>query len=186
MRIVGGEFSGRNIRSPSGQDVRPTTDRVREALFNILAHSNCPLENARVVDLFAGSGALGLEALSRGAAYALFVEENAAPRGAIRTNIETLELDHRTRLFRRDARKLGPLPSDLKPFNLAFLDPPYGCGMAEPALEALINGQWLEPSAWVVVEQRADETLETPIGIEETDQRTYGDTQLRFFVLSEN
>ncbi len=110
MRIVGGDFKGRALFAPPGSTTRPTSDRVRESIFNILAHGDYALEGARVIDLFAGTGAMGLEALSRGAVHALFVEEAAAARAAIRRNVEALNLTGRTRTFRRDATSLGPIP----------------------------------------------------------------------------
>jgi 16S rRNA (guanine966-N2)-methyltransferase len=180
MRITGGEFRGRSLVAPSGQSVRPTSDRVRQAIFNILAHGDFALEGARVIDLFAGSGAMGLEALSHGASYALFVEDAASSRAAIRRNIEALGLTGRTRIFRRDATKLGPIPAGLKPFDLAILDPPYGKGLITPTLAALADGGWLEAGAHLVIETRTGEALELPEGFALADERTYGDTSVRF------
>lgn len=138
MRIVAGAYRGRAITAPEGQGTRPTSDRAREALFNVLVHApwSPGLQGLRVMDLFAGSGALGLEALSRGAAFCLFVETDAAARGAIRDNVEALgakgELFRRTRVHRRDATDLGPRPSsDGAAFDLAFLDPPYAKGLGK-------------------------------------------------------
>ena len=183
MRIVGGKFSGRTLATPAGGDTRPTSDRVREAIFNILAHGDYPLEGARVIDLFAGTGAMGLEAISRGAAYALFVEDDANARGALRRNIEALALTGCTRTFRRDATRLGPIPAGMKPYSLAFLDPPYGRGLIEPALQGLLEGGWLEPNAALVAEVRTGEMFRAPAGLEVTAERTYGDTCLRFLAL---
>jgi 16S rRNA (guanine966-N2)-methyltransferase len=182
MRIVGGRFRGRAIAAPPGTGTRPTSDRVREALFNILAHGveGFGLEGARVLDLFAGSGALGLEALSRGAAYCLFVEDNADARGAIRQNIESLGLTGASKLWRRDATKLGPA-SPMQPFQLLFADPPYGKGLGEAALGAALAGDWLAPSSICVLEERADAPLAAPEGLEALDTRVYGDTALHFF-----
>src|SRR5215475_1594705 len=143
MRIVGGQFKGRALVTPAGQATRPTSDRAREAVFNILAHApwSDGFEGKRVIDLFAGSGALGLEAISRGAAFALFVETDAAARGAIRDNIEALGLFGVTRIHRRDATDLGLKPAGLgDPFDLVFLDPPYGKGLGETALSRLREG----------------------------------------------
>src|ERR671933_1791487 len=131
MRIVGGRWRGRNLASPQSAAIRPTADRLRESLFNVLAHAyGDPVTDARVLDLFAGTGALGLEALSRGAAFALFVDDRAEARALIRENVAALGLGGVSRIFRRNAAKLGaahPLP----PFSLAFLDPPYGRALAE-------------------------------------------------------
>src|SRR5262245_1487848 len=129
MRIVGGRFRGRELASPRSDAIRPTSDRLRESVFNILAHAHDdPVSGARVIDLFAGTGALGLEALSRGAAYALFVDEGAEARGLIRANIDAFGLGGSTRVFRRDAGRLGPIGPG-RPFSLAFLDPPYRRGL---------------------------------------------------------
>ena len=134
MRIVGGRWGGRTLQGPKRDGIRPTSDRLREALFNILAHAyGDPVSGARVLDLFAGSGALGLEALSRGAAFVLFVDDGAEARALIRQNVETLGAAGVTRIFRRDATRLGDVHPN-EPFSLVFLDPPYGKGLAEKAL----------------------------------------------------
>ncbi len=181
MRIVGGNYRGRPIAAPEHAGLRPTADRVRESVFNILAHGIADFDIAgqRVIDLFAGTGALGLEALSRGAAYSLFVEESPEARALIRTNVESLGLTGVTRIFRRDATDLGPA-GNMPPYGLAFLDPPYGQGLAERALVALRDGKWLTPDAVVVVEERASAALTLPEGYQELDRRTYGDTQVLF------
>lgn len=183
MRIVGGRLGGRTLHAPSGLAVRPTGERVREALFNILAHGDYPLEGARVIDLFAGSGALGLEAISRGAAYALFVEDGAASRAAIRRNVESLALTGATRIFRRDATKLGAIPAGIAPFALAFLDPPYDRGLVVPCLRSLFEGGWLAQDAALVIETRDSETLEIPPAFTLMEERIYGDTKLWFLKL---
>jgi 16S rRNA (guanine966-N2)-methyltransferase len=180
VRIVGGELKGRGLVAPGGLDVRPTSDRVREAIFNILVHGAHELKGSRVLDLFAGSGALGLEALSRGASFALFIEEAAAARGAIRRNIEALSLTGRTRTFRRDATRLGPITAGIAPFDFAFLDPPYDRGLVAPALGALAGGFWLAPGALAVAETRDSEEIEIPAGFELADERLYGETKIRF------
>lgn len=180
MRIVGGDFKGRALFAPPGSTTRPTSDRVRESIFNILAHGDYALEGARVIDLFAGTGAMGLEALSRGAVHALFVEEAAAARAAIRRNVEALNLTGRTRTFRRDATSLGPIPSGIKPFDLAFLDPPYDRGLLPPSLEGLGANAWLTMGATVVAEMRNGEAVEIPSGFSEADRRTYGETTVVF------
>jgi 16S rRNA (guanine966-N2)-methyltransferase len=182
MRIVGGQFKGRAIATPSGRDTRPTSDRAREAMFNILAHApwSAGIEGRRVLDLFAGSGALGLEAMSRGAAFALFVETDAAARGAIRDNIEALGLFGNTRIHRRDATDLGAKPAGLgEPFDLVFLDPPYHKGLGERALAQLVDGGWINADALIVFECAADETPATP-NFETLDARTYGAANVVF------
>ncbi len=182
MRIVGGKFRGRSIAAPSGALTRPTSDKVRESLFNILAHGvdGPDIEGARVLDFFAGSGGLGLEALSRGAAYCLFVDDNADARGAIRENIEALGLTGASKVWRRDATKLGPAPP-MQPFQLLFADPPYGKGLGELALGAAAAGSWLAPGAVCILEERADAAIATPPEFEAMDTRSYGDTALHFF-----
>ncbi|MDX2274793.1 MAG: 16S rRNA (guanine(966)-N(2))-methyltransferase RsmD [Hyphomonadaceae bacterium] len=182
MRIVGGRFRGRAIAAPAGAGTRPTADRTREAVFNILAHAEWSpgLEGRRVLDLFAGSGALGFEALSRGAAFALFVETDAAARGAIRDNIEALSLFGVSRIHRRDATDLGVKPVGLgDPFDLVFLDPPYHRGLAEAALARLKQGGWISAGALAVFECGADETPATP-GFELLDERSYGAAKVLF------
>lgn len=179
MRIVGGTLRGRSIAGPQHDGLRPTADRVRESLFNILAHGveGFALEGARVIDLFAGTGALGLEALSRGAAFCLFVDNEAEARALIRTNVEKFGLTGVTRIFRRDATDLGPAGT-MAPFDLAFLDPPYGKGLGERALAALAEGSWLVPGAIVVLEERAGVSIALSAAFVEIDRRTYGDTQI--------
>lgn len=182
MRIVGGKFKGRALAAPAGRTTRPTSDRAREAMFNILAHAawSAGIEGRRVLDLFAGSGALGLEALSRGAAFALFVDTDEAARGAIRENIEAFALFGVARLHRRDATDLGVKPAGVgAPFDLVFLDPPYGQGLGERALARLREGQWIAPQALVVFECAADEAPQTP-GFELLDAREYGAAKVMF------
>lgn len=183
MRIVGGKFSGRALVAPKGRETRPTADRTRESLFNILAHrDDFSLEGARVIDLFAGSGALGLEAMSRGAAFCLFVETDAEARGAIRDNVEALRLFGATRIHRRSATTLGAKPAGVGPaFTLAFLDPPYGKELIAPALQALNTGGWLAKGALVVVEQGEGETPAAVAGFDETDRRKYGAAQIGLY-----
>jgi 16S rRNA (guanine966-N2)-methyltransferase len=180
MRIVGGQYRGRPLIAPPGEATRPTSDRAREAVFNVLLHAvwSPGVGGARVIDLFAGSGALGLEALSRGAAFCLFVETDAAARGAIRDNAEALgrgELFGRTRIHRRDATDLGQRPgADGPPFDLVFLDPPYGKGLGERALAELVAGGWLADGAVAVFERGADEPEPETPGFERLDNRRYG------------
>ena len=180
MRIVGGRLRGRTIAGPKSQAIRPSADRLRESLFNILAHGyGDPVSDARVLDLFAGTGALGLEAVSRGAAFALFVDEGAEARALVRGNVEALGLGGVTKIFRRDATKLGPA-HPTEPFSLAFLDPPYGRGLAERALASARDGGWLAPDALVVVEEAADAGFTPPESFEELERRSYDDTELIF------
>jgi len=180
MRVVGGRLRSRPIVGPKSEGLRPTADRLREALFNILAHGyGDPVTGARVLDLFAGTGALGIEALSRGAAYVLFVDDGVEARALLRNNTEALGLGGTSRIFRRDATTLGPA-HPLEPFSLAFLDPPYRKGLAEKALTAARDGGWLKPEALVVVEEAADAAFKAPEGYEELERRAYDDTELVF------
>lgn len=180
MRIVGGEFRGRPLATPRSQSIRPTTDRTREAVFNVLAHRFADrLEGARVLDLFAGTGALGIEALSRGAAHCLFIEESAEGRGLIRTNVEALGLQGRTKIFRRDATGLGDVGT-IAPFGLVFADPPYGKGLGEMALRSALKGGWLLPGALCVVEEASSAHFAPGEGLSVVDERGYGDTVIRF------
>jgi len=182
MRIVGGKFKGREIKGPSSGATRPTSDRVRESIFNILAHGidGFVLEEARVMDLFAGTGALGLEAISRRAKFCCFVEEDAGARGIIRANADLCGAIGQTKIWRRDATALGPCAPQT-PHGLAFVDPPYGKGLGEKALAALVEGGWLSPGAVVVLEE-AEKTLVADVpGLALRDQRSYGDTQVRFY-----
>jgi 16S rRNA (guanine966-N2)-methyltransferase len=186
MRVVGGIFKGRALTAPAGRATRPTTDRAREALFNILEHAPWApgVSGARVLDLFAGSGALGIEALSRGAAFCLFVETDPGARGAIRDNIEAVGAFGATRIHRRDAADLGQRPAALDaPFNLVFLDPPYGAGLGEAALARLEQGGWITPDALIVFECAAAETP-APDGFTLLDTRVYGAAKLLFLTPS--
>ena len=179
MRIIAGRFRGAKLAAPKDDAVRPTSDRVREALFNVLVHGieGLEIEGARVLDLFAGTGALGMEALSRGARYCLFIEQNPVARGLLRRNVEALQLTGVTRIWRRDATKLGPA-GNLEPFDLMFLDPPYGKGLGELALAAANEGSWIKSGAIAVLEERAGGKITIPTGYEELDVREYGDTQV--------
>ena len=180
MRIIGGEFRGRALAAPRGMAIRPTSDRLRETVFNILAHSHgLPRPETRVLDLFAGTGALGLEALSRGAAQALFVEGGAEARALIRRNIEALGLTGRARIFRRDATRLGDA-STMAPFGLVFCDPPYRKGLGEQALASAAAGGWLAPDALCVLEEASDAEIGCRADFTVLDRRAAGDTQLLF------
>jgi 16S rRNA (guanine966-N2)-methyltransferase len=180
MRVVGGRLKGRNIAAPASRDIRPTADRLRESVFNILVHAyDNPIDGARVLDLFAGTGALGIEAVSRGAAFTLFVDNGAEARALLRNNVESLALGGVTKVYRRDATDLGPAHPVL-PFSLAFLDPPYGKGLAEKSLGSLRDGGWLVPGALVVVEEAKAAAFVAPEGFEELERRTYDDTEFVF------
>src|SRR5262245_10490561 len=181
MRIVAGQLRGRPLAAPEGGLTRPTSDRVREAVFNILEHGipDFAFAGIRVLDLFAGTGALGLEALSRGAAFCLFVEEDAAARGLIRRNIEALGLTGVTKVFRRNATDLGAAGSR-GGFGLAFLDPPYEQGLAERALASAAAGGWLAPGAVAIVEESRRAVIALPQCYSAMEQRIWGDTQAVF------
>jgi len=179
MRIVAGKFKGHALTAPKDQATRPTPDRVREALFNILHHGlqDFQLEGTRVLDLFAGTGALGLEALSRGAKYCLFIENAPAARGLIRINVEALQLTGVTKIWRRDACALGP-PGNMEPFDLVFADPPYGKGLGEMALRQVRDYGWIKSGGIAVVEEHTGSIFEIPDGYDELDQRKLGNTQI--------
>ncbi|MBI3701898.1 MAG: 16S rRNA (guanine(966)-N(2))-methyltransferase RsmD [Afipia sp.] len=180
MRVVGGRLRGRAIASPSTKEIRPTQDRLRESLFNILMHAyENPIEGARVLDLFAGTGALGIEAISRGAEFCLFVDNGAEARALLRNNVEALGLGGATKVFRRDATNLGEA-YPVEPFSLVFLDPPYGRGLADKALASLREGGWMTPEALVVAEESKASNLAVPDGYIEAERRTYDDTEFVF------
>jgi 16S rRNA (guanine966-N2)-methyltransferase len=184
MRITGGSFRGRALAEPPDNRVRPTSDKVRQAIFNILAHNDhgFELEGASVVDVFAGTGALGLEALSRGAKFALFVDDAAESRALIRRNVEALGLTGVTKIWRRDAADMGPLGAGAGgPFQLAFLDAPYRKGLTERALASLAGGGWLAPDALAIAETAADETVVVPAGYALLDERSYGETAVHIY-----
>lgn len=179
MRIVGGDLRGRSLASPKSDAIRPTTDRTRESLFNILAN-RIDFAGLRVIDLFAGTGALGFEALSRGAQFVLFVEASVEGRGLLRSNMEALGLAGRARIFRRDATRLGPVGT-MEPFDLAFADPPYGRGLGDRAAGALAEGGWLRPGALLVLEEERRSAPAALPGFVTLEQRRFGDTVLGFF-----
>ena len=183
MRIVAGQYKGKPIAAPEGRSTRPTSDRAREAVFNILEHAPWapPVRGARVLDLFAGSGALGIEALSRGAASSVSTNRQKAARGAIRDNVEALHLFGCTRIHRRDATDLGPRPSSAgAPFDLVFLDPPYAKGLGEKALAELAAHGWLAPGAALVFERGDGEGDIQPEGYDLNDERRYGAAKVLF------
>ncbi len=176
---------GRALVAPADAHVRPTSDKVRQAIFNILVHNDFgiafALEAARVADLFAGTGALGIEALSHGAAFCLFVDDSAESRALIRTNVEALNLTGVTKIWRRDATDLGPMAAGAGgPLDLVFLDPPYRKGLVAPALAALRDGGWISTNAVIVTETAADEDDPEMDGFAVLDRRDYGDTRVSF------
>lgn len=188
MRIIGGKFRGRRLKTPEDQRVRPTTDKVRQAIFNILMHNDFgefSLEGAHVLDGFAGTGALGLEALSHGADYCLFIDVSADSRALVRENIESLDLTGVSKIWRRDATKPGPMGAGAKgPFSLIFLDPPYRKDLIPPAMTALNAGGWLSEDAVIVAETAAEEDIPQADGFTVQDERTYGDTRVLFLCRS--
>ena len=179
MRIVGGKYRGHRLVAPKGLSTRPTTDRTRESLFNILGNK-IDFDEARVIDLFAGTGALGLEAMSRGAGFCVFVEEATQPCAMIRDNIQTLGVEDSTKLLKRSVTRLGN-PSELEPFDLAFLDPPYGKGLGEKAADVLKDHNWLNDDALLVLEEHSKSFPESLNGFELNDLRQFGDTSIGMF-----
>jgi 16S rRNA (guanine966-N2)-methyltransferase len=178
MRVVAGKFRGRTLEGPTSNAIRPTSDRLRESIFNILVHAyGDPVTDARVLDLFSGTGALGIEAISRGARFALFVEDSAQGRALIRANVDVLGLGGVARIFRRDATRLGNA-HPVEPFSLVFCDPPYGKGLAEKSLTSARNGGWFVPRSIVVVEESAEAKFSAPDGFEELERREYDDTEI--------
>jgi len=184
MRIVSGSLRGRNITTPSGRNTRPTSDQTRESIFNILAHAEWapPLDGAIVADIFAGSGALGLEAISRGAEFCLFVETEPKARAAIRKNIETMNLFGCTRLHRHDATKLKIAPGNLRgPFTHIFMDPPYNKGLWRPVLSRLKDYDLIAPDGVIILEESKDTELNTH-GFEVIETKLWGATQVLFLL----
>ena len=180
MRIVGGSHKGRRLTAPDGRGTRPTSDRARESLFNILAPSPLvELDGARVVDAFAGSGALGLEALSRGADHACFMERDPAALAAIRANVAELRVGEQATILRADATKPPVAP---RPCTLALIDAPYDKDLSAPCLAALAAKGWLAPGALAVVEVAAREMLPVPDGFTVADERIYGAARVVFLV----
>lgn len=178
MRIVAGQLRGRVLAAPPSDKTRPTSDRLREAIFNILTHAyDVSIVGARVLDLFAGTGAIGIEALSRGALFALFVDDSAEARGVIRENVTELGLAGRTRLFRRDATKMGAVGANA-PSSIVFCDPPYNKELAQKALVSCAEGGWLERGAFIIIEESKKSAIKLPEGFEEQERRAYGETEI--------
>ncbi len=186
MRITVGRLKGRNLAAPAGLGVRPTSDKVRQAIFNVLEHrdfgTGFQLDGARVIDLFAGSGALAIEALSRGGRYALMIDNAADSRAFLRQNVEALGLTGITKIWKRDATDLGKNTGE--PFDLAFLDPPYRKSLIAPAMEALRTGGWLARGALLVVESAQDDDIPPTDDFAILDVRDYGETRVTIFCAS--
>lgn len=180
MRIIAGKFRGKHLLTPSDGSIRPTADRVRESIFGILSSRlGASLEGLRVLDLFAGTGAMGLEALSRGASGVVFVETGAEARGLIRDHIEAFGAGGTAKLLRRDATALGA-SGTMGAFDLIFLDPPYGEGLGERALASVLAGKWVAPEATIVLEEARDAVLDLPPGFVLDDRREYGAAAVHF------
>lgn len=176
MRIVAGKFRGKQLDTPKGGDIRPTADRVREAVFSIIGSRIGPsLEGVHVLDLFAGTGAMGLEALSRGAAHCVFVDTGVEARGLIRGHIQEFGVAGQVKLLRRDATDMGPVER-IQPATLVFADPPYGKGLGEKAIASALAGGWIAPGALIVLEERKDIEIVPPQGTSIIDRREYADT----------
>lgn len=190
MRIVGGEFKGRRLTAPEGQDVRPTSDRVRESVFNILEHSSFSpgIRDASVIDIFAGTGALGLEALSRGASAVTFVEHDDRSRASILKNAGTLGKARAIHVLRLDATKLPPPPRAAHcPATLAFLDAPYDQDISEPTLLSLQGrGGWINGDTLCIVETASKSEFDAPRGFEMLDQRKYGAAMISFLRIADS
>jgi 16S rRNA (guanine966-N2)-methyltransferase len=187
VRIISGKFRGLSLSTPKDERVRPTSDRVREALFNVIAHNDFgidfSLNGVRVLDLYAGTGALGLEALSRGASFVMFVDDHFESRALIRRNVEAAHATGATKIWRRDAAVLGDIPANAGgAFGLVLIDPPYRQGLADRSLASLVAGNWLAERCLLVVETAEGEALEVPPSLEIEDDRTYGDTRVRLIM----
>lgn len=183
MRIVGGELRGRKLQAPGGKDLRPTSDRARESVFNILSHgkSAVDFDGVSVVDVFAGTGALGLEALSRGATHATFIDSSARSLKFVRENAAQLDVWKQSTRLKIDARQLAPPPRAAKaPCAVAFLDAPYALELTIPALQGLINKGWVKAGAVCVVETEQEYVLEPPRGYRLIEDRTYGAARVSF------
>lgn len=181
MRIVAGEFRGRSLIAPTGNEIRPTTDRVRESLFSILENRYGDLlHDGKIIDLFAGTGAFGLEAVSRGAAFVLFVEQSREAQRIIARNIDELKLKKRVQILRKDVTKLQKMHKE-GPFDIVFADPPYGMGLAEKAAITLIKNGWMSERSLFVAEDRKGSSAPFLPSFNLVDQRIFGDTVIRFF-----
>lgn len=184
LRVVAGAYRGRALAGPKSDAIRPTTERHRGSLYDILMHGHgVSFSDIRVLDLFAGTGALGIEALSRGARYGVFVEEGVEGRGLLRTNIETLGLQGRTKILRRDASALGEAGT-IEAFDLLLADPPYARRLGEGALASALKGGWLKPDALCVLEEGRGAPFTLPAGFALAEEREMGESVLRFLRLA--
>ena len=185
MRIIGGKNRGRKLLEPRGFRIRPTADRVREAIFNILSsYFQNGIRDKMVADLFSGTGALAIEALSRGAKSAVLVDNQAGAINLIKRNIQTCGEENNTFLLKRDARYLGPLPNNFLSVNIVFLDPPYGSNLVSAALRSLVENEWLATGALCVIEVSNKENLDGLVEFEEVDERNYGRSIIKFLKFS--
>ena len=181
MRVIPGRFRGQRLSAPKGMSTRPTTDRVRESLFNILGN-RLNFEGLRVLDLFAGTGALGIETLSRGAAFCKFVDISSSAISVIRENIKALALEESTHLVKGDIARLGECKQN-PPFDLVFADPPYSRRLGQKAAANLLAGNWLSPDGTFVLEENANDFPESLHGFEAVDVRRFGQTTVGIFIL---
>lgn len=185
MRIVAGKFRGKQLETPRSDHIRPTADRIREAVFSSIgSRIGTDFSGLYVLDLFAGTGALGLEALSRGAAHCIFVETDVEARGLIRGHIESFGVGGQTKLMKRDATDLGPIER-VRPADLVFVDPPYDQGLGERAIASGLQGGWIAPGALIVLEERKSAEITPPKGVEVVDRREYADSAITFMVAPE-
>lgn len=181
MRIISGTYKGRLLSSPVSMNIRPTSDRVRESIFNILSHTaDFEIAGSRVLDLFAGTGSLGIEALSRGASFAFFIESSGEGRALLRSNIESLNLGGCVKLSKRDATRLGSLNRGAS-YNLVFADPPYGHGLGERSLIECSQQGWLSPNAMIVLEERSDVIVNLPSSFIFVKHHKFSDTTIFFY-----
>jgi 16S rRNA (guanine966-N2)-methyltransferase len=187
LRITGGEFRNRRLAVPKGEDViRPATDRIRQAIFNILGAKGIPRENCVVLDVFCGTGAIALEALSRGADTAIFIDAGAEALALTEANIKALKLESRCHIVRRTMPKIGVKPSNILAADLVFVDPPYRKDLVASTLAALAEGGWIASGAMIVIETAEDETFDSPAAFTLSDRRSYGGTALSFLIFSES
>lgn len=194
MRIIGGQKKGKKLQSPKGMETRPTSDKMRAAMFNILQHATWAgflhphFENTVIFDAFAGSGALSLEALSRGAQFATMIEQDRSAIQTCKSNITLCNMEERYKIFPRDATKIGPRPTDVPAANLIFLDPPYGHNLGIKALDTAIKKGWIADQAVVLLEmdKKRLENLDKIAGIEKIDSRDYGASRLNFYLYQAN
>ncbi|MDH5723236.1 MAG: 16S rRNA (guanine(966)-N(2))-methyltransferase RsmD [Alphaproteobacteria bacterium] len=177
MRIIAGKYKGRRLNVPKGRDIRPTSDKIRGAVFNML-HSRGAIENAHVLDAFCGSGALGLEALSRGAKSCVFVDKHRASLESAKANAQALAFNGEIEFWLKDSTKLGPRPEHISPFDLLFLDPPYHKDLVNEGLNALFKGKWLSRQAWIMCETEKMAKIDMPEHCCIDDEKTYGDIKI--------